>query len=429
MSTMQLYKPSADQHEIEKLEKIINRKEKELRFYKNSADNYQKQFESFNLKANEKISKQSINVMELEFNRLKKENESLLKKIPLLKNKKLVNTKEVESYIHNKKYPFKVEILTEDMKNLVIKKHEYLARLNNNKKSIQNLKQYQQNVTNLYNSMIITNKSISVLPSEMKMIEENLMKIDKELEGNEERILTENIGLDSPLFVKESRMTIDNTIKIKRDEDKNTNTVNAVILPSISAKQVKHTLIDTGVTRFGQDSKFFKKFDFVVLRNKGNIPTGKKQVSSSNYNPHFKKRTLVKIDDKTKSELLNPNNGKYIVYSTEPNTRTKSNSRSPSPNTEFEKYEKKPHDTLVVNDWDPVLEYEDLKLEYDSTSEIEFKKLIRKMEVLMLLKEKVEKGLKEKDKIYDKKFKDIEITIKENQKKLNIFKQVYITPI
>ena len=131
---------------------------------------------------------------------------------------------------------FLVEILTEDMKNLVIKKHEYLARLNNNKKSIQNLKQYQQNVTNLYNSMIITNKSISVLPSEMKMIEENLMKIDKELEGNEERILTENIGLDSPLFVKESRMTIDNTIKIKRDEDKNTNTVNAVILPSISAK-------------------------------------------------------------------------------------------------------------------------------------------------------------------------------------------------
>jgi len=115
----------------------------------------------------------------------------------------------------------------------------------------------------------------------------------------------------------------------------------------------------------------------------------------------------------------------YLVNNTSPNVKlnagvnvAKSQSINSLHNT------KKISETLVINDWDPILEYEDLKPDYDNTSEIEFKKILRKTEHLMILKEKIEKGLKEKDRVYEKKFKDIENTILDNQKKLSVFKQV-----
>jgi len=100
------------------------------------------------------------------------------------------------------------------------------------------------------------------------------------------------------------------------------------------------------------------------------------------------------------------------------NNKSSGGSRSAS-----REYDKRP-ETLVINDWDPILEDVDTYLDYDQTSEFEYKKILKKTEHLMILKEKVEKGLKEKEKIYEKKFRDIESTIKENQKKLGVFKQV-----
>ena len=46
--------------------------------------------------------------MEDLFQSIKKENEDLAKKIPLLRNKQIFNSKELESYSFNKKYPNKV---------------------------------------------------------------------------------------------------------------------------------------------------------------------------------------------------------------------------------------------------------------------------------------------------------------------------------
>ena len=50
--------------------------------------------------------------MEDLFNKIKYENENLIKKIPLLKNKQIVNSKELERYSSNKKYPKTVDINT-----------------------------------------------------------------------------------------------------------------------------------------------------------------------------------------------------------------------------------------------------------------------------------------------------------------------------
>jgi len=47
--------------------------------------------------------------MEAYFKQLKSENDALSKKIPLLKNEKIVFSKKLESYSFNKKYPNKVD--------------------------------------------------------------------------------------------------------------------------------------------------------------------------------------------------------------------------------------------------------------------------------------------------------------------------------
>ena len=60
------------------------------------------------MKANEKISTEKIIEMEEVFNKIKIDNENLVKKIPLLKNKQISISKDLEAYSFNRKFPHKV---------------------------------------------------------------------------------------------------------------------------------------------------------------------------------------------------------------------------------------------------------------------------------------------------------------------------------
>ena len=283
-----------------------------------------------------------------------------------------------------------MSILTEELKNFVVKKHNKILKLNLNKKSVQNLKKYQLNVSNLFKDIISNNKSVNVLPNEVRILEKNLKKLEMELEGDEERILTKSIErsespgiikntdpihITNPDYIsKQTRISLNEIPLINKavHKDEEKDTIKAVILPSIGYKQ---TLDKT----YTNSKKVYKKYDYITL-NKNKV----KPQESSNYNPHYKK------------EVMNTSPGKT------------SNVRDVSPK-ELSTIVEKKHKTLVINDWDPILEFDDLqlKVDYDNVSDIDFKKIIKRTELLLLLKEKVEKGLKEKEKIYEKKFKGI----------------------
>ena len=296
------------------------------------------------------------------------------------------------------------------MKGLVSKKHDYLGKLNHNRKSVISLKRYIDTINQLLFDTVKMNKSSpNFLPSEVKAIEESIKSISTELDGTEDEVLSMSIerlakspttrqnprASNSIPRTKKDKLTIDEIIKTKKEDSSDRNTVQgvqSVILPNI------------GSTKFANEKlKQNKKYDYIILRNKST--TTKSKQASSNYNPQWKNRAHAQNPNKSSS-----NHNQSIGAS-----------RSAS-----RENEKKP-ETLVINDWDPILEDFDTYLDYDQTSEFEYKKVLKKTEHLMILKEKCEKGLKEKEKIYEKKFKDIENTIKENQKKLNLFKQVLNT--
>jgi len=304
------------------------------------------------------------------------------------------------------------------MKGLVSKKHDYLGKLNRNKKQIQGLRKYLETIGQLlYETVKLNKSSPNLSPSDVKSIEENIKLISTELEGSEEKILSNSMRIDSssPRYKKDlfssrltsnspkqnnEKLTIDEILRTKREEKEKSiatgaNTAQAVILPRLGDMNAVNSSND-------KLKKTKKQYDYnyIVLRNKSTSTRAGQE--SSNYNPQFKKRS-------NRGNSVNMNNA---------NNKSSGGSRSAS-----REYDKRP-ETLVINDWDPILEDVDTYLDYDQTSEFEYKKILKKTEHLMILKEKVEKGLKEKEKIYEKKFRDIESTIKENQKKLGVFKQV-----
>jgi len=299
----------------------------------------------------------------------------------------------------------------EEMKKLVTKKHDYLGRLLHNRKSVQSLKRYLESAMQLLHDTVKQNNRVGIVnytPSDVKSIEESLKMIYNELDGPEDVVLSKSTErIASPYLKKdnksskmansinlkrENKLTIDEIMKSKKDEKDNNNernTVQAVILPNIGLKRAVYASNE-------RLNKIRKNYDYIVLRN--NRTSNKTRNASSNLQPINKKK-----------EKANTKTGIQEI---------KSGSRSTS-----RENEKKP-ETLVINDWDPMLE--DTYLKYEDTSEFDYSRIMKKTEHLMILKEKVEKGLKEKEKVYEKKFKDIEITIKKNQKKLGVFKQVTI---
>ena len=87
--------------------------------------------------------------MEEQISKFKKENAELAKRVRSLKNIQVMQSKELEVCNINKKYPYKISSRTEEIKNLVAKKHEYFDKINKNKKSLANLKKYLTRISDL----------------------------------------------------------------------------------------------------------------------------------------------------------------------------------------------------------------------------------------------------------------------------------------
>jgi hypothetical protein len=293
--------------------------------------------------------------MEEQIDRIKKENLELTKKVRGLKNTQVMQSKELEVCNMHKKYPQKINSQTEEVKNLVAKKHEYFSKLNNNKKSLSNMKVYLQRVSKLFKDVQGNPKYIKGNESSMRQIEQEIFSINEELKGSDDEIL-EKVNYPAQVGLNMYRAS---NLLLKRGI-KNSNLGNMIPILSKSPPPSKNN--NSYLPKISTSPKYkgiFNKYEYL---NKEKSP----------------------MKPRTKSPVEEYNEGNSSDFL---------------------------HDESVAMD-------------YEHTYDSDYQNLLKKREQLEKINFKIQKNIREIEKLYDKKFRDLNNTIEHNQKKLKLMQQV-----
>ena len=183
---------------IEKLEKILEIRKRDLVFSVKLKENYKKQYEKINKKMINLSNQDNLNNYENEINNLRKENAKINYKLKSLKKNNIENEKKIKTLKDSKKYSEKIKSFTEEIKNLGERKDDFCLKLDSVKKNIENIIKENEILLKLYKSNI---KEISNEESLSKInFWLNLIKSD--LEGTEEQII-EKVELNKSKIIKE----------------------------------------------------------------------------------------------------------------------------------------------------------------------------------------------------------------------------------
>ena len=149
-----LYGKEQDLYSIEQLKKLLELRKKDLLVSKKANQTFKSQVELFSNKINNVLSPEKIGTFEEQIDQIKKNNININFKIKELKNKSVINSKELNIYAKNKKYPLKIKGYTDDVKSFANIKHDYYNKLNMNKRSLDNLIKEKEILERLYNANI-----------------------------------------------------------------------------------------------------------------------------------------------------------------------------------------------------------------------------------------------------------------------------------
>ena len=149
-----LYGKEQDLYSIEQLKRQLELRKKDLLVSKKANQTFKSQVELFSNKINNVLSPEKIGTFEEQIDQIKKNNININFKIKELKNKSVINSKELNIYAKNKKYPLKIKGYTDDVKSFANIKHDYYNKLNMNKRSLDNLIKEKEILERLYNANI-----------------------------------------------------------------------------------------------------------------------------------------------------------------------------------------------------------------------------------------------------------------------------------
>lgn len=333
-----------------------------------------------------------MNEMEEQIANFKKENSELTKKVRVLKNTQIIQSKELEVWNMNKKHPNKINAHTEEVKNLVAKKHEYFNKLNKNKKSMVNLRSYLARISKTFKEVLFNPKyNTNGKQSEtlIKGIEEELSRINEEMKGSDEEILERVCVMPSYT----SKNTNANSILLRAQMSKRNN------LPSVTNKS--------------KSPKALKSF-LPAISN----PFDRK--SPTHYSSQSPKKEYKGIFNKyeyftTKERKTLPN---YMVKK-KPSPGTKNKSQpSPKKNDPIDETQNENSEDFKEED-----DHTAIEIDYDNTFDSDYNALLKKKDQLDRINTKIEKNIKEIEKLYEKKFKDLTNSLDHNQKKVKLMQQ------
>ena len=267
-----LYGKEQDLYSIEQLKRQLELRKKDLLVSKKANQTFKSQVELFSNKVNNVLSPEKIGTFEEQIDEIKKENMNINFKIKELKNKSIINSKELNICATNKKFPLKIKGYTDDVKSFANIKHDYYNKLNMNKRSLDNLIKEKEILERLYNANIksYTNENfVSKLNFWLELIK-------NDLNGTREEIM-ERIEKNESKLVKE----ID-----KRNLQRSKTNKNSLYLPIINESSSSNRAQSSSPNKF-------KNKSIITLSN-----------SKKQYQGIFNKYSFLKDDKNTNSKYL-----------------------------------------------------------------------------------------------------------------------------
>ena len=324
-----------DSKKLENLNELklqLEKRIKGINSSKNQNKIYKKQYDI--LATKDKNAKNEN--IEKKIDKIKLENNELIKQIKALKTQSRLDGKKLEDYGFNGKKVSDINQISNELKALENKKHEYFIKLSYNNKFISNCLKEFNNLEKFYNSQKTTKNYFNA------KVEEDINRLKEDLSGTEEDIM-KRIETDSSFIIKKM----------------------------IHNEKMKENIFKTPMMNKPVDAKKMKL-------KKGNSlePLAKLKIARTNIHSGQSKR--VNIIAKNKSPLL----------------------------TNFNNNKEK-------DDFDPS------KINYNDLTDYEYKEMLNKKEHCFDIVTKLEKSIKEAQKMYQRKLKEIKSIVDENSQKLN----------
>ena len=350
-----LYHKEPDPIVINQLERIVAIRKRDLDMAKKTNQTFKAQCEMVSSKANGKLSTERLSGIEGKIDKIKKQNAEMIIKIRELKDKSNIQSKELEECSANKKYPHKIIACTEEIKSLTSKKHDYHMKLARNQRSLDNTMKEMKKLELLYNANIKEDSNEAIVSKINEWIE--LIKSD--LSGEKEDILRRVDENNSKVL-----NAIDKERQKSRDQMKNE-------LPMIQASE-----------RARSSSPETHRGNRNMNYNSVAIPQNKKRV----YQGVFNKYSFLKKETARNKKLP-----RYMLSKGSP---------------QKEEIKKVDNELIIEKD-------------YENTTDSEYQELLNKREQLMTINTRLERSIKEYEKMSERKLKDISLTISQNSEKLN----------
>lgn len=266
-----LNEESSDPGLIFNLEKIKEDKKKKLDNSKKINNLFKEQLSYIKgkISLNEK-GKIKIGSIDTKLEHIKKKNTFMKKKINEIKNKKVIQGKELEIISENKKYPLKLKIKAEDMSSVAYQKYDYFTKFNLSLKGLDDILKEMKKFDELYESSIDEDTDINLVKKINFWI--NLIKND--LAGDKSDILS-RIDNGESIFLKEidkknenerlvGKMTLDS---IENNSKSVKNLLTDRNLKKIYDKENNKDIINTDYDLM-KPSRYFLKNGAIINKNK-----------------------------------------------------------------------------------------------------------------------------------------------------------------
>ena len=362
-----LFNFSEDIESIQKLEKNLEIRKRDLETSKKINQTFKSQYKLIYNKANKSISIDKISYFEKEIDLLEKNNQLLNIKIKQMKNKNIINTKEL--ILENQKKPLKIKNYSEEIKTLSHIKNELIKKLIRNKKNLENEKLFFKKLEDIYNGNI------------KEESEENLIK---------------KINFWMNLIKEDINDNIDVIFsKVEMNKSKVINEIDNQL------NQNKHNLFLPTVNLVNNENK---------LDNEGKKNLKK---NSSQDNIHIKRYLILKKSISKKTNLNNKQLSNVSSLNSIFENKTKIKKIKISESAKKIKIEKMP-----LNKSDTFLK----QCEFNTVSDRNYRELLYKKEHYLEINSRIDSRIKDLKKISENKFNNISSTIKMNQNNLTNLK-------
>ena len=331
------------------------------------------------------------------------------------------NLKSKEIEVYQTEMPLKISKLTEQLNNLASKKFKNFNLINNNKKSLKNLKVYLENMQQLHNNILFKGGQLN--PREVERIQQEIQHLYSHLKYPEEEII---FKINSGEFKHDHFTTNHNKDLLLRNKVNTSNDHKHFKSLSPKSNQINNSKTLPLINSKKQKVSQSKKQHFLSL-NKFEYLSQRDLVTKPHYMMKHNK-LMKKVQDNGVSKRLNESIDE-IEDQKENTISDLDEIKEAEQEEEIRKslYISSDEDIPQIKEIENFVMILDMELNYDfeHSSNEDFTFLVKKNEEFIGINEKILKLQYKTDKSYNNKMNKVKKYYDEIIRKTKILKQVY----